>query len=214
MTYAALAAQGVSTALQAYGAMHQGQAASYAARVEAESRARAAEAQAESDSFNAKVYRQLAESETKRHQAQSIDFQRTQRGNMASLRTKQVSSGFAMEGSPMLINESIFQEVEFARDRMSYASRLAEARFNNQAELLDFSAQRHIDSAKFARVTGDASATNAWTSGIIGAISAGARGLTESYKTLSTSRLQPAVVPARATPTADPFYITRGSGWF
>lgn len=213
MTYATMAMQGVGTAMSVFGSLYKGESDAYSARVEAEARARTAEAQAEADTFNAKVYRQVAESETDRAAADATDYRRTQKAKQAQLRARQVSSGFALSGSPLMIDETVFQEIEFSTNRIAYAGQLARTRMENQADLLDLSATRNKDTAKFARFAGDISASNIRTGSIINAISYGVKGtndILKGYNSLSTR----GSMPAPSGNSSTPFYIPQGTGWW
>lgn len=211
MTYATMAMQGVSTAMNVFGSLYSGQANAYNAKVESEAKARQAEAQAEADTFNAKVYRQVAQSETERAAAEATDYRRTQSGNVAKLRAKQAGSGFALSGSPLMIDEAVFQEIEFSTNRLAYAGQLARVRYENQADLLDVSASRNIDTAKFARETGAISADNIITGSYISAAAAGAKGFNDALKGYAPMATRQA---APSGGSSDPFYISKGTSWF
>jgi hypothetical protein len=212
MTYATMAMQGVGTAMQVFGSLYKGQSDAYSARVESEAKARTAEAQAEADTFNAKVYRQIAESETDRVAAEATDYRRSQSANVAKLRAKQAGSGFALSGSPLMVDEAIFQEIEFSSNRIAYAGQVARTRMVNQASLLDLSATRNKDTAKFARAAGEASADNIITGSYINAITSGAKGFNDmlkGYSSMATRQSAPA-----AASSGEAFYISRGTSWF
>ena len=211
MTYATMALQGVGTAMSVFGSLYKGNVDSYNARVEAEAKARSAEAQAEADTFNAKVFRQVAESETDRAAAEATDYRRTNKAKLAQLRAKQASSGLAMSGSPLMVDETVFSEIEFSTNRIAYAGQVIRTRYENQAALLDLSATRNLDTAKFARQVGETNAENIKTGSYINAIIAGAQGANNTLKGYSS--LSTRAAPA-SSGNSTPFYISSGTGWF
>lgn len=186
MSYMTLALQGASTALGVIGALRQGESDAYATSVAAQSKAMGLEAQAEADSFNAKVSRQMAEAELQRAAGEAGDYRRTQGARAASRRALTGASGLALEGSPLLADESIFQEIDFGASRIGYAGDVAAARLRTQGDLLDLSATRNLESANFARTAGEASARNIKSSSYLKAFGAGVTGLTGITSTLST----------------------------
>lgn len=214
MTWATMAMQGASTAMGVFGSLYKGQSDAYNARVESEAKARSAEAQAEADTFNAKVYRQIAESETDRHAAEAIDYRRNQSANVAKLRAKQAGSGLAMSGSPLMIDETIFQEIEFSTNRIAYAGQVTRTRMENQAALFDLSAIRNKDTATFARAAGKASSDNIITSSYINALTETAKGFNATLKDYNTLSNRGRPSPAPSGSDTPPFYISRGTGWF
>ena len=184
-TSSIVALQGASTAMGIMGALRSGSSNSIIARVQAENSARQSEAHAEADTLNAEIARQQAQSERERAAAEALDYRRSQGAKLASRRATFAAGGLALEGSPLLVDDSIFQEIEFGAQRIAHAGSLAETRLKNQASLLDTSAERNRQSADFARKAGDFTAKSARTASIIDALSAGVKGATQIGATLS-----------------------------
>lgn len=180
--------QGASTALGTIGALFQGQASATNARIKGEADARTLEARADADAFNAKVYRQLAESETQRAAAEAGDYRRTQGAKAATMRAIQADSGFVLEGSPLFVNESILQEIEFGSSRIAYGGQLASTRARNQATLLDVSSRNNRTSAQFARAAGEVSADNITRASYLNSAGNLIKGSTGIYETLAGGR--------------------------
>lgn len=185
MAYLTLALQGASTALGVVGALHKGETEAYRAQTEAEMRARNADAQAEADEFNSKVARQLADYEHFKAKGDVADFRRSQNKQAAQSRAVFAASGLALEGSPLMVDEMIFQEIDFGASRIAAAAGVVSTRYRNQAQLLDLSARRNRETAVFAREAGKTSAENIRSGSFIDAIGTGIRGFADVSKTLS-----------------------------
>lgn len=186
MSFLTFALQGMSTALGVMGALEQGESDALAAIIRGEGQARQFDAQADADLFNSKVALQLAESERERATAQAIDFRRSEGSKAASRRARVAAGNLAMEGSPLMVDESIWQEIEFGTQRISYAGQLASTRLTNEAKLLQESARNNRESARFSRQAGEISASNIRRASKINAVGAGIKGLTGFADTLST----------------------------
>ena len=189
MSYLTLAAQGASTALGIVGALATGQSAAYNAAAKAESDARVYSAHADADAFNAKVARQLAGSERQRSFADAFDYRRVQTAKFEYRRAVQSGGGLDMlEGSPLLVNDKIFEAVDFGAQRIAAQGQIAYTRYTNQAELLDVSSVNFRTSADAAREAGKASVRNINFATGISAASAGAKGSYDMYNTLVGSK--------------------------
>ena len=163
MAFLTLAAQGASLATGMIGAKMEGDnlASQYRARAEA-------------DDFNAKVAQQMAGAEKERAEASASDFRRAQKARLANARAKQAASGLSLEGSPLLVDEATFQEIEFGAARIAHQGQLASTRLENESLLLTQKAKADRMSAGFAS-----------RAGTIGAIGAGARGFANIGLTLA-----------------------------
>lgn len=181
-----LGIQGAGTSLGVLSALRSGDADAYSTRVKAENFARSAEARAEGDTFNAAASRQLATSELQRAGAGAEDFRRLQGSRLASRRAVTAASGLAMEGSPLMVDESIFQNIDFGAGRLGFEGDINASRLRNQASLLDFSATRERESAGFARTAGEAAASSIKSASLINALGAGLKGGAGIMQTLST----------------------------
>jgi len=185
MAFLTLAAQGASLATGVMGSIYEGRIAAQQAQVQAENTARIAEAKAEADEFNAKVAEQLAGVEKDRATAGASDFRRAQMARLASSRAKQAASGFSLEGSPLLVDESIFSEIELGAARLGHAGDVAATRLRNESTLLRRSAVHGRDTAIFAREAGAQSASNITSASLLRAAGAGAKGLSNIGLTLA-----------------------------
>ena len=174
------------------GAQQQASSAATNARIQAENAARQAEAQAESMRFNATVSRQMAQSELDRAAGESGDFARTQGARRAARVARVAAGGLSMfEGSPRMVDESIFSEINFGRSRIGYAGDVASMRQRNQGALLDAQALRADQAAQYARMAGEISANNIQQAGNINMLSAGITGFGKMYGSLSGTYSQP-----------------------
>lgn len=187
MAYLALGAQGAALATSlaagqvAYEGAHvTGQQTAYAARfqgaveankalINSENAARASEARAEADEFNATVAQQLAGSEIERAGAEAGDFRKAQNARRASARAVQAASGIALEGSPMMVDEAVFSEIELGAQRIVHGGNVAATRLENQARLLRRSGAFERETAKNLRDAGRKTADWAVEAGEIGA---------------------------------------------
>lgn len=192
MAYLSMAAQGVGLISSLMGmqsgkdaARFKGAADANMALINAENTARAAEARAAADTFNATVAEQLAVSESERAGAEAGDFRRAQNARVASSHARQAASGLALEGSPLLVNETMFQEIEFGAQRIAYGGQLASSRARNQASLLNFSSKIETDNARRAREAGKITADYALQAGELNADAAQIKGFGDMFKGLS-----------------------------
>lgn len=186
MAYMTLAAQGAMTATSIMGALQQGESEAYRVEVETENRARQFDANAIADEFNAKVSRQLAEAEIERAKAAATDFRRDEGAKAATSRAVQAASGVAFEGSPLMVDETLFQEIEFSAMRIGHAGDVAAARLRTQSDLLRFSAANNRVSAANARAAGAYTSESIKDSAFINAIGSGAKGIVGFGSTLAT----------------------------
>jgi len=190
LTMGATVASGVVGVL---GALQKGKADAFNAQVEAENRARQADAQSEADIFNAKVARQLAESETRQGAANAKDYRRTQSARAASRRAIVSASGVSMEGSPLLVDEAIFQEIEFGAQRIAFDSMTKSSRARNAASLLERSAWHNKETARIARETGRASVENIRKASYLSALGRGLSGFLDTSKAINEMATQAAL---------------------
>lgn len=142
-------------------------------KLTAENDAMNAEERARTDRFNAIVAEQEAKSEMEGTRADASDFRRAQSARLAASRARQAGSGFALAGSPMLINEASLAEVEFGVSRIIHAGLLKENRLKTQALLLNRSASVEDRNAKFSRQAGTIGAIGGIASGVASAIKFG-----------------------------------------
>lgn len=126
--------------------------------VDAENTARAFEADAAEGEFNARVARQMAKNSIAVADAEARDFRL--RGNAAieSQAALQAGSGFMLEGSPMLVQDVLFGEVELGAARLKHAGEVEATRFVNQAQLLEYGAEVNTINAEVARQVGQINA--------------------------------------------------------
>lgn len=188
MAFLTLAMQGAGTGLGIWGSLFQGQVGETNALIEYGNRARGFDAQADADKFNATMTRQVAESERQRTDAEATDYRRVGKSKLASLRAKHAASGIALEGSPMIVDDSIFSEIEFGAQRIVHAGAVTGTRLMNQARLLDTSSSNNRASAIFSRQSGEYSADAHRTASYLNAGRYALSGFGEITKTLSTSR--------------------------
>lgn len=134
-----------------------------------------AEERARVDRFNALVAEQEAKSEMDATRADASDFRKAQSARMAASRAREAASGFALEGSPLLVDEATLSEIEFGVSRIMHAGQVKSTRLKTQASLLRRSAETEKINAKLAK-----------RAGIIGAIGAGARGAVGYYQSLAS----------------------------
>lgn len=185
MSFATLALQGIGASLGIVGALRTGDSGAFNALIKGESEGRIADARADADSFNAKVARQLAISEESNAAATAADYRRTQTSKAASARAVRADSGLALEGSPLLVDQSIFKEIDFGSSRIAYAGQLSSNRLRNQASVYDVYSENNRRTGVFARQAGKIGADNARDSAVLNALSFGAKGANEMYKTLA-----------------------------
>jgi hypothetical protein len=119
--------------------------------LDAENVARGFEADSVASEFNARVANQMARNSISVADAEARDYRL--RGNAAveSQRAQQAGSGFMMEGSPMLVQEVLFSEVELGTARLKHAGEVEATRLRTEGELLQYSAGIDKQSANIAR---------------------------------------------------------------
>ena len=207
MSFATAAAQGVSVATGlmagqtgAHAARYQGAVDANTALINSENAARSSEARAAADRFNAAVSEQLAESETERAGAEATDFRRAQSARQASSRARLAASGLALEGSPLMVDENIFSEIEFGAARLVHAGQVTATRLRNQATLLRRSADFDTETAINTREAGRKTAQWAVEGGEIRADAARLAGFGNAANSLTA--------PYRASTLTG-----RGAGW-
>src|SRR3990167_8504990 len=145
------------------------------AKLEGEVNAYNYEEKAKIDRFNALVAEQEAKSEMDSTRADVSDFRRIQSARVASSRARQAASGFALEGSPLLVDEAALTEIEFGVSRLIHAGQVKATRLKTQSQLLKRSADVSDVNAKSAR-----------RAGTLAAFGAAASGTASYYKTLAT----------------------------
>jgi len=192
---------GLSTGLGIMGSLSEGQSTAQRLSIEYDNRAAGFDAQADADIFNAKVARQMMESDRQRTTAEINDYRRVNRAKMASRRAMFGKSNLVLEGSPLLVDESIFQEMEFGQSRLAFAGMTNRARFETQAQLLDHSAAVHKRNAAATRAAKPYALDSVRTAATINAIGAGVSGVSKSmYYTLSSMQ-NPWSAPSNPKPS-------------
>lgn len=172
-------------AMSMIGAQATGNAAKFNANIEAENRARSADASADAASFNARVAAQMAKSEEERAAASAYDYRKAGSAKLASRRAFVAKSGSALEGSPLMIDTEIMKQIDFGANRIGFAGMVNANRLRNQQALLEVTAENDRATAKFAREAGAASAANIDTATNINMASAGLKGATSIWTTLT-----------------------------
>lgn len=180
----AIGLQSLGTSLGIFGALQKGSSDELNARIKYAADERTALARADADSFNAKVARQLALAEERKTAADAADYRRVGSSKIASARAARADSGLALEGSPLLVDASIFKEVEFGVDRIVNAGAVNATRMRNQATLLDVSSENNRRTADLARAAGDASVSNIRSASRLNAAALGLSGATGIARTL------------------------------
>jgi hypothetical protein len=119
--------------------------------IDAENTAMAFEADATEGEFNARVALQMARNAIEVADAEARDYRL--RGNAAieSQAALQAGSGFMLQGSPMLVQDVLFGEVELGAARLKHAGEVEATRLRNESELLTYSATVSTINAKTAR---------------------------------------------------------------
>lgn len=173
---AAVALAVIGTGLQVAGTLQQGRAEAQNALIVAENEGAAADARAGTNEFNAKVAEQKARSELDVADADAADFRFRQSARLATQRARQGGSGFALEGSPLLIDEADFQQIEFGASRIGAQGRIRSSRLETQASLLSRNADVERANASRLRSAGRTSARNIRTSSFLRAGSQAALG--------------------------------------
>lgn len=181
---ATLGLQGFGTSLGIFGALRKGSSDELNARIKAVSEERTSLARADADSFNAKVAGQLAVSEEQKTAADVADYRRVQSAKAAGARAVRAKSGLALEGSPLLVDENIFKEIDFGVQRIVNAGATNVTRLRNQETLLGVSAENNRRTASFARAAGAAGVSNIRDATGLTAAAVGLRGAADIYKTL------------------------------
>src|SRR3990167_6639620 len=121
------------------------------AKLEGEVNAYNYEEKAKVDRFNALVAEQEAKSEMDATRADVSDFRKAQSARVAASRARQAASGFALEGSPLLVEKATLSEIEFGVSRLIHAGQVKATRLKTQASLLRRSAEVSDVNAKSAR---------------------------------------------------------------
>lgn len=112
------------------------------------------EARAEAAEFNANVAEQVGRSEKSASYAEAGDFSRIQGARLASNRAERAASGIvSTEGSPLLIDDAIFSEIEIGTARIEHQGDVAFFKGLTEARLLRHEAANDRLSAKIARRT-------------------------------------------------------------
>ncbi len=173
-------------ATEAAAASHDAEVAAFNEEIRSENDARGFEAQAEADSLNAAILRQREENEKVKARADAEDFFRQGRAALAGSRAERAASGFALEGSPALVDEATFQAIEFGAQRIRFAGNVEGTRLGQQADILETTGSRSLESAGLARVVGKESAKNIRSAGRIGQVSAAVRGVGSAARGLSS----------------------------
>jgi hypothetical protein len=184
-------------AMKAHAARYEGAVAANRALVEAENQARMAEARAEADLFNSKVSDQMAGSETERAGAEANDFRKAQSARIASSRAQRAASGLALEGSPLMVDEAVFTEVEYGAQRLVHAGQVTATRLNNQGRLLrrssgfDRETARTVrlaarDTARYSQEAGELVARGAKVGADFGAAGARIAGIGDAARSFSS----------------------------
>jgi hypothetical protein len=126
--------------------------------IDAENTARAFEADATEGEFNARVAQQMARNSIQVADAEARDYRL--RGNAAieSQAALQAGSGFMLEGSPMLVQDVLFGEVELGTARLRHAGEVEATRYENEAELFQFGSVVSTLNADTARAVGNINA--------------------------------------------------------
>lgn len=118
------------------------------------------------DRFNALVAEQQAKAELDSARADASDFRKAHSARVASFRARQAGSGFAYEGSPMVVDEAAMTEIEFGVSRIMHRGQVREHRLQQEASLLRHSAKVEEANAKAARRAGIISAIGGALRGI------------------------------------------------
>lgn len=148
-------------------------------KLEASLLAAQAKERADVDRFNATVAEQQAKHALEGSQADAGDFRRAQEARLAASRAVQAGSGFTLEGSPLLVNETALAEIEFGVQRIISGGRNEAAASRQQGTLLTRSAAAEDRNAKLAK-----------QAGAIKALGTAARGFTNIASTLSTGNVK------------------------
>lgn len=147
--------------------------------LDAQNTAANAENRADVDRFNALVAEQEAKAEMDSARADASDFRRAQSARVAAARARRAGSGFALEGSPMLVDEAALTEIEFGVSRIMHRGVVRETRKKTEASLLRNSADVEERNAKSAR-----------RAGFVSAIARGVRGGAETFRSLANAGVQ------------------------
>ena len=190
---------------EAYAARYDGAVKANEALVAAENTARVYDARAEADTYNAEISRQKALSAKGKAGAEANDFRRAETARVSTARARQAASGIALEGSPLMVNEALLQEVEFGAQRLVNTGDIEAARLRSEAKLQDRYAYRETQTAANARAAGAKTATYAVDSAEIKAQSALTSGKTKSegYRAAADIKAEGALAAAdiKATST-------------
>lgn len=142
-------------------------AAMFDALLEGEIDANNFEAQAWAAEFNSKVAGQMARHAKESGKIDASDFRRQQGARVANNRAAQAASGFALAGSPMLVDQSIMAEVELGASRLEHAGDVEFFRGLTEQSLLKRESLVFKASADLARKAGAINASYAREAGEI-----------------------------------------------
>jgi hypothetical protein len=135
-------------------------AAVFDALLSAEIDARNFEANAEALEFNAKVSGHLAKAAQRTARTEGKDFRRQQGSRLSSRRAAQASSGLTLEGSPMMVDQSILAEIELGVARIEHQGDVQFFEHLTEQELLRRTAVNERSSATLARKAGKINVKN------------------------------------------------------
>jgi hypothetical protein len=94
-----------------------------------------ADAQAEAAEFNARVREIEAQSERDVAGAKAEDFRRQEGRKRATAIAQTAASGVTLEGTPLLVDEAIVNEIELGANRVTHQGDVRATGLENQAEL-------------------------------------------------------------------------------
>lgn len=172
--------------IAAAGQRYQGAVNANQILVNAENQARAADAQAQSDEFEANLADQFSERATAEAAEKAHDYRRVLQGKLAGARAERAASGLALEGSPMLVDENTFAQIEFGVSRIVSTGMTESLRFRDQAGLLRDQAERGRATARFAREAGRQGAEYAVRGGDIAAAGSLSTGYAKASSAMSS----------------------------
>lgn len=105
--------------------------------------------------FNAEVARQQAANTRGVGRADANDYRRLNSARLASNRAAAAGSGIvASSGSPLMVDEAIFSEIEFGAARTINAAEIIATRQDNEGVLLDAQARQARKNAMLAMKSG------------------------------------------------------------
>lgn len=142
-------------------------AAVFDALLSGEADAKTFDAQADAAEFNSKVAGQLARAAKAKGKTDASDFRREQGARLASNKAVQAASGFTLEGSPLLVDRSIFAEIEIGAARLQHAGDVDFFKYLSEEELQRREATNVRMSAALSRKAGEINASYARQAGEI-----------------------------------------------